>query len=375
MTSLSLSNITKSFGSTRVISNISLAISTGEFFSILGPSGCGKSTLLRIIAGLEDADSGSITLNNLAIDNVPPHKRGIGMVFQNYALWPHLTVAQNVRFGLETQPLSNHERDQRLYEALNRVQMYEYRHRYPDQISGGQQQRTALARALAMRPAIILLDEPLSNLDAKLRHEIRAELRELHRELETTMVYVTHDQEDALSLSTRLAIVNRGAIEQVGTPEEVYQDPITTFCAKFLGDANLLPCRVVSEEQAEGFVTLESYSHDNNTPLPLKWIAKRSTHTPVACGALGCLVVRPSDLKITVNDKASPQNSVEAKIRSLTYLGSHYDVELETAKGVVFNVSISPAERHELGLKSELTVTATWKAERCGFIENSETLQ
>jgi ABC-type Fe3+/spermidine/putrescine transport system ATPase subunit len=374
MSALSLSNITKSFGSTRVISNISLSISTGEFFSILGPSGCGKSTLLRIIAGLENADSGDITINDLPIDKTPPHKRGIGMVFQNYALWPHLTVSENVRFGLENQPLSNHERDQRLKEALDRVQMYEYRHRYPDQISGGQQQRTALARALAMNPAIILLDEPLSNLDAKLRHEIRAELRQLHGELETTMVYVTHDQEDALSLSNRLAIVNRGAIEQVGTPEEVYQDPITIFSAKFLGDANLLPCRVCANTSAEGFLTLESLSYDNKPPLPLTWIAKKRARTSITDGTLGFLCVRPSDLAITVADEACGENSVRAKIRSLTYLGAHYDVEFETSGGALFHALVNSTERHELGLKRELTVTASWRAARCGFIENPGTL-
>jgi ABC-type Fe3+/spermidine/putrescine transport system ATPase subunit len=294
------------------------------------------------------------------------------MVFQNYALWPHLTVAENVRFGLENQALSNQERDRRLDDALKRVQMHSYRHRYPDQISGGQQQRTALARALAMQPAIILLDEPLSNLDAKLRHEIRAELRELHSELETTMVYVTHDQEDALSLSTRLALVNNGRIEQIGTPEEVYQNPLTTFSAKFLGDANLFPCRIISQGPAPGFVTLESVAHESNSLSLLRWVAKGRLQRPETGKGLGYLCVRPSDLKIQLrdSDRTTDDNSTPATIKSLAYLGARYDIEIETPEGLIFHASVNNTERNELGLRRGLLVTATWRAERCIFIEN-----
>ena len=225
MAALTISKVSKSFGPQSVLSEISLEISSGEFFFILGPSGCGKSTLLRIIAGLERADGGTIAIDGAVVNSVPPQKRGIGMVFQHYALWPHMTVAQNVRFGLEVQRLSQDEQRLRMNDALEAVRMLGFEHRYPHELSGGQQQRVALARALALQPRVILMDEPLSNLDARLRDEIRAELLALHRELKLTIIYVTHDQEDALALATRMAILNAGQLVQLGTPQELYRHP------------------------------------------------------------------------------------------------------------------------------------------------------
>jgi ABC-type Fe3+/spermidine/putrescine transport system ATPase subunit len=241
MVALSLKHISKSFSSSQpVLRDISLEVEDGELFFILGPSGCGKSTALRIIAGLERADTGSVIVDGRSLDAVPPNERGIGMVFQNYALWPHMTVRQNVSFGLEVQGLTANERDERIDEVLSLVRLTGLEERYPHQISGGQQQRVALARALAIRPLMLLLDEPLSNLDARLRDEIRHELAELHSRLKITTIYVTHDQEDALTLASRIAIFNAGRIEQIGTPREVYERPSSRFVAGFMGDANIL---------------------------------------------------------------------------------------------------------------------------------------
>lgn len=339
MTSLSLSSIVKSFGSTPVIAGVSLEVHSGEFFSLLGPSGCGKSTLLRIIAGLESADAGSVSIGGSPVDRVPPQSRGIGMVFQQYALWPHMTIGQNVRFGLETQALTNKERDARMVKALERVQMAEYRDRFPHQISGGQQQRVALARALAMQPTIILLDEPLSNLDARLRAEIRHELAELHRNLGTTMVYVTHDQEDALSLSSRLAIMNRGTIEQVATPQEVYRDPATPFCARFIGDANLLPCSVVSRNtEASVQVTLSA------APGLMFDARVRAGHPREM--STGFLCVRPSALSVRMVSAGTPldHQSLKAQVLRSSYKGREYDVEVVTQEEIRLRGSFKPPE-------------------------------
>ncbi|MFN5062242.1 MAG: ABC transporter ATP-binding protein [Pseudomonadota bacterium] len=329
MTSLSISRVTKNFGATRVLSEVSLDVATGEFFSLLGPSGCGKSTLLRIIAGLENADSGSIRIDGKSVDNVQPQKRGIGMVFQQYALWPHMTIAQNVRFGLETQPLSNHERDQRMLRSLDRVQMTEYKDRYPHQVSGGQQQRVALARALAMQPSVILLDEPLSNLDARLRAEIRLELAELHRNLGTTMIYVTHDQEDALSLSSRLAIMNQGTIEQVGTPQQVYRDPLSAFCARFIGDANLIPCKVISRRsETSAEVLLQGVTDEV--------FQARLSPSSDALSETGFLCIRPGALSVgpVATHQTPAVNALGAQVVRSSYKGSEYDIEIATTGGL-----------------------------------------
>jgi ABC-type Fe3+/spermidine/putrescine transport system ATPase subunit len=343
MASLSVSNISKSFGSTRVLDQISIEVGSGEFFALLGPSGCGKSTLLRIIAGLETPDSGSVSIDGARIDNIPPQKRGIGMVFQQYALWPHMTIAQNVRFGLENQRLSESERDERMREALALVQMADLAKRYPHEISGGQQQRVALARALAMRPSIILLDEPLSNLDARLRAEIRHELAELHRTLNATMIYVTHDQEDALALSTRIAIMNRGRIEQIDTPSGIYRSPSSTFCAKFIGDANLMPATVI-----------ESSAGGSTAIVQLDCSADRSIKVRVS-GALpdkgcrGSLCIRPSAvaLRSLQSDASGSASLLSAGVIRTSYRGAEYGVELKLADGTNFHATVRASDTQE----------------------------
>jgi ABC-type Fe3+/spermidine/putrescine transport system ATPase subunit len=228
------------YGGTRVLDVDRLTVHRGEFLSILGPSGCGKTTLLNCLAGFVTPTAGRITVDGTDLTGVPPHRRGLGLVFQNYALFPHLSVADNVGYGLRVRRVGRAERTGRVAEALRLVGLAEYARRRPRQLSGGQQQRVAVARALAVRPAVLLLDEPLSNLDAKLRREMRVELRELQRRLGITMVFVTHDQEEALSLSDRIAVLNRGRVEQLDTPERVYRAPATRFVAEFIGAANII---------------------------------------------------------------------------------------------------------------------------------------
>ena len=322
MAALSIQGITKKFGRTTVLRDISLEVDSGDLFFILGASGCGKSTLLRILAGLERPDSGSIVVDGKSILEVPAHERGIGMVFQQYALWPHMTVDQNIRFGLEVQGVPKGERDTRVAEALELVQMSDLGGRYPHEISGGQQQRVALARALAVRPRVILLDEPLSNLDARLREEIRHELQQLHRALKITMIYVTHDQEDALTLATKIALLRSGVVEQVGTPFELYQAPRTRYVAEFLGSANILPCEIRAVR-------------DNTVELTLLCAPEQrfAATAPAATGADGhVLCLRPESLTIAT-DRSSSAPSIPATVRHISFKGSHLDIECETSTG------------------------------------------
>jgi spermidine/putrescine transport system ATP-binding protein len=235
--------LSKFYGTLQVLNSIDLEIEPGEFFSLLGPSGCGKTTTLRLIGGFEDIEHGSVSIDGADMRGVPPEKRPVNTVFQNYALFPHKSVADNVAFGLRFLDCSKDEARRRVGEALELVRLTGYESRRPHQLSGGQQQRVALARSLVLRPKVLLLDEPLGALDAKLRRVLQVELRQLHREVGITFVYVTHDQEEALTMSDRLAVMNSGIIEQVGTPREVYDEPSNTYVADFLGLANLLPAR------------------------------------------------------------------------------------------------------------------------------------
>ncbi len=238
---IQLAGLSKWYGDQQVLDEIDLEIEPGEFFSLLGPSGCGKTTTLRLLGGFEEIDQGSIRIDGVDMQGTSPEKRPVNTVFQSYALFPHKNVADNVMFGLRFQDCTKAEARQRVGEALELVRLSEYSARRPHQLSGGQQQRVALARSLVLRPKVLLLDEPLGALDAKLRRVLQVELRSLHREVGITFVYVTHDQEEALTMSDRLAVMNSGRIEQVGAPREVYDEPANRYVADFLGLANLLP--------------------------------------------------------------------------------------------------------------------------------------
>ena len=246
-----LRGLVKRYGTTVALDGVSLGIRPGEFFTLLGPSGCGKTTSLRSVAGFVAPDAGDVLIDGARVNDVPPHKRRVGMVFQHYALFPHRTVTQNVAFGLRMQGADKAEIARRVVEALALVQLPGYGDRYPRQLSGGEQQRVALARALVTRPAVLLLDEPLGALDKKLRDHMKIELKRLQREVGITTIYVTHDQEEALTMSDRIAVMHRGRVEQVATPRELYEAPATTFVASFIGNINLFVGRSVGHGVVE----------------------------------------------------------------------------------------------------------------------------
>jgi len=248
MTAVRLDHITKRFGTTVALDSIDLQINAGELFFLLGPSGCGKSTLLRLIAGLHDPDGGRIFFNDRDVTPLHTDKRNAVMCFQSYALWPHMSVRENVRFGLQVRKVTKAEQDRRIDDVLSLVQMEALGDRKPNQLSGGQQQRVALARALAVQPDCLLLDEPLSNLDAKLRHEMRSEIRRICKTAGFTTIYVTHDQKEALSVADRIAVLKAGKLMQVGTPSQLYHEPNSTFVADFIGHTNLLQGEILSRD-------------------------------------------------------------------------------------------------------------------------------
>ncbi len=303
---LDIQSVSKRYDGVKALDGVSLCVDEGEFFFLLGPSGCGKTTLLRILAGFEQPDSGSILFDGEDVASRPPERRNAGMVFQNYALWPHLTVRQNVAFGLEVRRISRTESDQRIREVLGTVHMEDYEDRKPTQLSGGQQQRVALARALVIEPELVLLDEPLSNLDARLRLEMRTEIRAIIKKLGHTAVYVTHDQKEALAMADRCAILREGHIEQVGTPRELYEHPRNRFVAEFLGETNLLPGR------------LENPSTVRLDHLDLLWQGVCPQALDPGKEVLCC--VRPEAWKIG-DSPASMVNRIEGEVLSSIYLG------------------------------------------------------
>ena len=317
---LTLKNITKIFpprgGVTEVtaVNNVNLEIEKGELVTLLGPSGCGKTTTLRMIAGFEFPTSGEIILDGQQINSLPPHKRDMSMVFQSYAIFPHLTVFENIAYGLNVQRLPKNEINARVNQVLELVHLEGYGHRAPTQLSGGQQQRVALARALVMEPKVLLMDEPLSNLDAKLREEMRTEIRRIQKELNITSVYVTHDQIEAMTLSDRIVVMNLGVIEQIGTPVEMYRFPNSHFVANFIGRANFVPG--VVQEQTDDVLVMKSFGEI----LRMKNVRARfSNQADVS------LIVRPE----MVNIKKSGE-LFKGVIRRAVFLGDviEYDVEV-----------------------------------------------
>jgi putative spermidine/putrescine transport system ATP-binding protein len=308
MSFLSLQNVQKIFGQTTAVENFNLEVEKGEFVTFLGPSGCGKTTTLRMIAGFETQSSGTITLNGEEISNKPANQRKMGMVFQSYALFPNLTIADNIGFGLMVARTPKPEIDARVEEMLNLIHLPTHGKRYPYQLSGGQQQRVALARALAIRPQVLLLDEPLSALDAKIRLELRTEIRAIQQELGITTIYVTHDQEEALSISDRIVVMKDGHIEQIGSPFEIYNFPKTPFAASFIGTLNVI--KGIVADPAKNLVTLDKQQFELAALLSTK-----------ARGDSITLALRPEGLSIEPsNDPAL--NHIQGIIETIYFLGS-----------------------------------------------------
>ena len=323
MTLLSLKNISKSFNQTPAVSEVTLDVNRGEFFGLLGPSGCGKTTTLRMIAGLEQPDSGTIEFNQKEITRLPAEKRGFGMVFQNYALFPHLNVFENVAFGLKARRRSHIEIRDRVTSALELVQLPGYEKRRVDELSGGQQQRVAIARAIAIEPALLLFDEPLSNLDVSLREATRSELRELVKRLGLTAVYVTHDQEEAFALCDRISVMSAGRVLQTGKPRDLYEHPAEVTVARFLGRNNLIKVmRLSSSKEGLGeFKTLEG-SHT------LFAVVEKGELAPLNQPCL--LAIRPEHIQISHNSVNTP-NALAATVKEVNFAGATSTVKLDAA--------------------------------------------
>ena len=322
---IELVGLTKRFGhgdtSHAAVDNIDLSVSGGEFFSLLGPSGCGKTTTLRLIAGFEEPTAGRILLDGADVSHMPPHKRKVNTVFQSYALFPFLSVFDNVAFGLKHAQVTKADLKQRVGEALSLVSMSDFASRRPSQLSGGQQQRVALARALVLNPAALLLDEPLGALDAKLRRSLKVELKALQERVGITFIYVTHDQEEALTMSDRIAVMNAGRIAQIGTPQEVYESPADAYVADFLGAANLL--QIVVATRARG----------GASTLKLGDIAlTTSNEVPAEPGASAQAVIRPERARVEAHGSEGP-NRVPALVDRVVYLGAATQVHLRLATG------------------------------------------
>jgi len=317
--------VCKRYGKVVAVENLNLVIENGALHFLLGPSGCGKTTTLRMLAGLEEISEGQLLFDGKDVTKLPAAERGIGMVFQNYALWPHMTVQKNIEYGLNLRKLDPEIKKKRVTEVLAITQLTSFKDRLPGQLSGGQQQRVALARALAIEPSVLLLDEPLSNLDAKLRHEMRDNITRIHKQTGITTLYVTHDQKEALSMGTSITVMRAGKTIQTGSPRELYTKPATPFLAGFIGETNLIPgvITLVSKEEADHRITVET----DLGPLV-------STHSQLKEPASGqkCMVsIRPEMLQIKV-DPSSPepaQNKLKLALDRLTYLGESEQIQLK----------------------------------------------
>lgn len=349
-----LASISKSFDQKQIISNLNLNVNNGEFLTILGPSGCGKTTVLRMIAGFETADSGTISLANQDVTKLPAEQRHVNTVFQSYALFPHMTVFENVAFGLKMQNVAQQEIEPRVIEALKMVRLDHMASRKPHSLSGGQQQRVAIARAVVNKPKVLLLDESLSALDYKLRKQMQIELKQLQRQLGITFIFVTHDQEEALSMSDRIIVMKDGNIEQDGTPREIYEEPKNLFVAKFIGEINVFNASVVERiddkrirAQIEGIASVVYYDK------------------PVQTGEKLQVLLRPEDLRLE-EIKESEEKGIVGHVIDRTYKGMTLDsvVELESGLRVMVSEFFNeddPDVDHSLGQKVAVTWVESWE--------------
>lgn len=308
MSEIILAEVSKKYNDVDAVQSTSLRIEEGELVTFLGPSGCGKTITLRMIGGFVDVSAGRILVGGRDVTHLPPSKRNMGFVFQNYALFPHMTVAENVAFGLEMRKISKADIESRVKEALSRVRLAHLADRLPKQLSGGQQQRVALARALVIEPTVLLLDEPLSNLDAKLRHEMKTEIRHLQKTLALTTIFVTHDQDEALSVSDRLVVMSAGRVEQIGTPRDVFERPASAFVADFMGFSNLVPIKV--DGQGRGVL-------ENGMPI--------AVNPQASIRGNGLLALRAEHITLSDQPSNPEGNTTPATIESLVYRGSFVD--------------------------------------------------
>jgi spermidine/putrescine ABC transporter ATP-binding subunit len=341
---ISFRNISKQWGSTVAVDNVSLDIEPGEFFALLGPSGCGKTTLLRMLAGLEVPTEGQVLIDDQDMGDIPPNKRAVNMVFQSYAVFPHMTVADNVAYGLKVDGVPQPERDRRVKEALDLVQLGHLAARKPDQLSGGQRQRVALARALVKKPKVLLLDEPLSALDAKLREAMRFELSQLQRKVGITFIMVTHDQDEALAIASRIAVMDKGSIAQLGTPSDLYEFPRSRFVADFLGSVNLFEGALVNDKADQADVAcpeLEPYL----VHLPHSVAGGDTSTVWVAIRPEKMNLHKDSDAPPSVPDCPSTCNVAKGEIKEISYLGDISIFHILLANGRLIRVSRSNRSR------------------------------
>ncbi|HEU4448673.1 MAG TPA: ABC transporter ATP-binding protein [Gaiellaceae bacterium] len=346
---ITLEDVSKRFDAVEAVRSVSLEIREGEFFSLLGPSGCGKTTTLRMIGGFEQPDEGRILLRGVDVTVVPPNRRNVNMVFQHYALFPHMSIGDNIAFGMRLKRVDKAERRARMSEMLRIVRLEGLEKRKPAQLSGGQQQRVALARALVNRPAALLLDEPLGALDVKLRKQMQLELKRIQSELGTTFVYVTHDQEEALAMSDRIAVMNDGVVEQVAPPRELYERPVTAFCADFIGSLNALEFRV---DEVDGRQLVSYVSSTERLVVEAENGHRRGDELRLA--------VRPERIRIAPSGRPAPEEGsrLEGVVAEVIYLGSltqfHVDTKLGRVVSYRMNDEVNP------GVESGRDVVLTW---------------
>jgi spermidine/putrescine ABC transporter ATP-binding subunit len=349
-TEVRLIDLRKSFGGVEAVKEVNLTIGRGDFFTFLGPSGCGKTTVLRMIAGFAVPDQGKILFDEKEVSDIPPWKRDVGMVFQNYALWPHLTVFENVAFGLKERDLPKSMVQEKTFKALGMVNLSGMEKRRPSELSGGQQQRVALARTLVIEPKLLLLDEPLSNLDAKLRIQMRHELVRIQKELGITSIYVTHDQEEALILSTQIAVMSKGKVVQVGTPKEIYENPKSQEVADFVGTSNFFKAQVVGVKGDQVHL---------KTDEGFMLMVERQKEISFQSGSNLLLNIRPESIQAFYPNKTPPEgNRINGKVKTSAYLGSlvQYEVEVAGEKKVKVNV-VNPRKKPLFHEGEDVSVT------------------
>lgn len=350
--------ISKRFGPVRAVDDVSLTIEEGEFFTLLGPSGCGKTTLLRLVAGFYQPDAGEIRFGDRRVNEVPPHKRETGMVFQNYALFPHLSVYENVAYGLKARKVPGPEIRRRIGAILGGVQLEGLEDRAPSQLSGGQQQRVALARALVISPQILLMDEPLSNLDARLRVSMREEIRRIQKDLGITTIYVTHDQEEAMAVSDRLAILNKGKVEQIGTPPEIYYRPHSRFAAEFMGGNNILEFTVTGRDAKSGALLAEAHGQS----VRVKSEKDRGPGQKIA------LALRPEWIVLDDDPDATGENRLSGTVISSSFLGSIARYSVAGLGGQILTIEVHDPEKTGLRKNGD-TVRFRFGADRPVVLE------